>query len=337
MLLYSKRYKKRLFSVNRRFLNNDEERRVINRFLNDSLRNRLIHEIKYVIESGNYVEKFITVHDEASEKYILHKNTLSDLTNREVGYDIADIFDPRLLKFNIESDDYDDSKLFDLLEIILIFSLPEKREILKSRFENILNEESKDYKIHSFMVIKSNDSGLKSIAPLIRERNLKEKIEEYYKNRIISDDHQTLAQISAEILQLLFSSPDQKDKTKEYSENLCEEIANKWVAKNKVPELKILISESVKNAKGWNNQITNIRHTDRTTVPIESPSVYRLISSRNISIVEMVVLSLPEKYVLDTDPDVLKDSYFEKYKVNSRGWIIEKPKESEINIDDIPF
>ena len=336
MLLFSKRYKTKIKSLYR---TSEEDKKTINRFLTDSMRNRLSHEIKYTIESGNYIEQFLTVLDESTGKYLIHKTSLTNLTNCEIGYDLSNVFDTRSLKFNTEIEEYDDSKLLDFVEILLIFSIMEKRRELIARFEKILTEESRDYKIHSFMVIRRDESGLKSILPLIKERELKEKIQEFYKNRSFSDDHELLSQISADILQLLFSSPSKKSDTKDYSEELCEKVANKWTSKEKAPELKDLISQSVQNAKKWNNQITNIRHMDRNTVPIDSPSAYRLITTRNISIIEMVILSLPEEYIFDTDAETLKTDYFARYKINLKGWVIKKPimADTDIDPDDIPF
>ena len=342
MELFSKRYSaKRLirsFDMSR-FRHSDRVTREENGFISDSLRLRLQCEIKYIVNSNNYLERFLIVHNKQTETYYLEKSALMDLSSRELGYDLTDVVN--FIDLTFGQPKYEDIKLFDLLELIIIFSKKEKRGDLLGRISEIFLEEGNSFGIHESMIIKTNETGLISIIPLIKERLLKQKLEEFYKNRTV--DYEYLARCSADILQIIFSSNNGKSDTKKYSVALCDKIAKKWSSAKDKPALAELLSEAVKNAKNFNNQIENIRHTDRHTIPIDSPNFYKLISSNNISIIELIILSLPENFITKSNPEQIKEQYFKKYKLREsegfNGWVVEKTidLDDEINIDDIPF
>jgi hypothetical protein len=313
------------------------------KFISDSLRTRLKEQIKYMIRSKVYLERFMYVENKQSGETYLHNSTLSDLSMREAGYDLDTIVDFKSLAYKAE--EYQDAKLFDLIELVIIFSKPEKRAELISRLGDILREEGEEFSIHGFMIVSREHDGLRSIVPLIKERNLREKLAEYYQQRVVAlSNYEVLAQISADIIQLLFSSPKSRKNTKNFSLDLCTQVASKWTEKAKIKELTDLFSETVKNAKELSNQIQNVRHTDRTTIPIEAPNFYKLIAAKNINIIELVILSLPEIFISSQDPENIKISYLKRYEINKEsGWVVkEKEPVSPGNSDDfdsnnIPF
>jgi hypothetical protein len=312
-------------------------------FLKVSLRNRLREQIKYVIRSKVFLESFLYVNNKQTGETYLHSASLSDLSMREAGYDIASAFDLASLEPNEESR-FEDAKFFDLLELFIIFTLPVKRIELVGRLSDVFNEEGNDFAIHGSMIVSREQDGLRSIVPLLKEKNLRDKVGEYYQQRMaISQNYEFLARISADILQLLFSSSEAQSKTKKHSTDLCEQVAFKWTEKGKSTELAELFSNTVKNAKQLSNQIQNVRHTDRTTIPIESPNFYKLIALKNISIIELVILSLPELFISSQDPETIKESYLKRYDLNKdTQWAVkarEIPQDffGEIDPSSIPF
>lgn len=314
------------------------------RFLKDTLRNRLREQIKHLIRSKSFLEPFLYVDNKQTGVTYLHSPTLSDLSMRELGYDLASAFDLTKLEPMID-DVYEDAKFFDLVELLIIFSKSTKREELTSRLANVFKEEGDDYAIHGFMVVSREQEGLRSIIPLLKEKNLKERIKDFYEQRAgIHPNYETLSKVSADILQLLFSSPKSKKKTKEHSTDLCNQVAKKWTDKDKVRELAELFGETVINAKNLSNQVQNVRHTDRTTIPIEAPNFYKLIATKNINIIELVILSLPESFIASQNPEVLKEVYLKHYDLNKdSGWLVNPSEQNadnffdEIDPSNIPF
>jgi hypothetical protein len=312
-------------------------------FLKDSLRNRLKEQIKYLIRSKAYFERFIYVDNKQAGNTYLHSSTLSDLSMREAGYDLSSALD--LSDLETTGEKYPDAKFFDLIELLIIFAKPEKRPELVLRLNEIFQEEGNKYSIHGFMIVSREHDGLRSIVPLLKEKNLKEKITEYYRNRMIgSVNYEILAQISADIVQLLFSSPKSRNQTKKHATDLCTLVATKWTEKAKVKELAQLFSDTVKNAKELSNQIQNVRHTDRTTIPIETPSFYKLIAVKNINIAELIILSLPETFISPQNPEDMKKSYLSRYDLDKdKGWVVKERESSnlsdfdEFDPNNIPF
>jgi hypothetical protein len=342
MELFSKRYEDRIRRTMYRSIRSSEVPEK-GKFIKDSLRNRLKEQIKYMVRSKSYLEPMMYVNNATSGETYLHTGTLSDLSMREVGYDLDSFINLKDLSYREET--YQDAKFFDLIELIIIFSKKDRRAELVSRLEVIFKEEGQEYSIHGHMIVSRENDGLRSTIPLLKEKNLQIKIKEYYEQRLVTSvNFEILAQISADIIQLLFSSPKKRNKTKEYAEELCEQIASRWTDKTKVAELKKLLSETVKNSKELANQIQNVRHTDRTTIPVEAPDLYKLIANKNINIAELVILSLPEKFISSQDPEDIKLSYLAQYGLSKEsGWAVkDKPLIDysgldEINPDDIPF
>jgi len=332
MELYSKRNDLRL---NRRaFIYRDRDKDA-DIFLTDSVRNRLIHQIRYICKSDKYLERFLLVHDKNKEEFYLYDKPLKDLTLTEVGYDISEFIN--FENFDFRKAKYHDTKFFDLIEIILIFAKKDKRSEILERLNKIFKEENTTFAVHGFMVVNTENTGLRSVAPLIKEKLLKKKIYDFYsQQRIIEPSYELLAKTSAEIIQLIFSSPRSKDGTKKFSEKLCLEISKKWSSGENIKKLALLLSETVKNAKELSNQISDVRHTDRSTIPVDTPNIYKLIAMKNINLAELAILSLPESFVIEQNPEDLKNCYLKEYDLDSKTpWVIEK--KPDIADDDIPF
>ena len=84
------------------------------------------------------------------------------------------------------------------------------------------------------------------------------------------------------------------------------------------------------------NEISNIRHTDRHTIPVEGFSFYKLITYNNLGIIELVIQSLPDNYIVNKDAKQLKAEYFQSYEIEeNRIRVIKKPKEDME--EEIPF
>lgn len=333
MELFSKRYQKNNFRV-RSFHRRDEDD---DNFLGNLVRTRLQEEVSYLI-SSEYVEPFMLVSNKRREEIYLHDKTLRELSMRELGYDLTKIINCDDLDFDMP--EYNDYNFFDLVELVVIFALEEKRDSVIERLSSILDQEGDEFTMNSYMVFSKNSTGLRSILPLIKDSELKKMLEDYFSLR---SDFNSRARVSAQILQRIFSSPDGQSDTKKHSEELCKEVASKWTTKGKAKKLAELINDAVKHSKALSNQIANIRHTDRHTIPVDHPDFYKMITTQNSGIIELVLLSLPEKYISTNDPRELKQEYLKKYDVNPNSQWVVKPKESgsldldDIGPDDIPF
>lgn len=318
-------------------------------FLTPSLRNRLHEQLRYIVESNVYLESFLTAEDPDNQRVFLNAQSLRALSLRELGYAVDEILDPYHLTFS--KSEYRDVRFFDLIEILIIFSKSDKRQSLIDRFNEVFEEEWDDFVVRSFMIVERQHTGLQSIVPLIKDRLLKEKIYELADiHTSVRSTHEAMARLSADILQLLFSSPTAKGDTKKFSENLCNKLATRWTSKENVNALSELLSATVKNAKDLGNQIANIRHTDQHTIRVESPSFYRLIAHKNKNLIELVILSLPDDYLIRQEPDDLKAKYLSQFNVDKDKQTIHKPAlnpepdpdpipypEETINPEDIPF
>lgn len=307
-------------------------------FITSSLRTRLIREIDYISSTNEFLEPCFLVRDEGNSRWFLRGESMSELTTRELGYDITNFLDFRYFgpKDGATRNDY---VLFDLVEVLLIFSKEEFRKIVRERFQKHFNEEGDEYRVHDFLIAQKNILGLKPFVSFIREKILREKLEQYYAAmNSISKNFSLLANISADIIQFLFSS-EEKGQTKNYSERLVKEIAKKCVSEKNIESFTRVLNETVKNAKNLNNEISNIRHTDRSTLLVDNPSLFRLIASNNTFIAELVIFSDPEKYFFSQKAIDFKNEYIKRYNIPVEGWVIKKSEKSknEINIGDIPF
>lgn len=340
MELFSKRNNKfRGFAYRTaRYRSTSEEEEI--KLISDKARVRLHQQLKFFCSSEIFIERGFIVHDENRDIYYLHQQMISDFSSREIGYDLASYIKIETLEFREEK--IDDSKFFDFIESILIFAKNDTRENLVTRFNKIFKEESEQYTIHGFMIIETEQSGLRSALPLIKDLSLQKSLKEYYQNAQADTQFEVLAKISAGILQRITSSPEAKDQTKTYAEEICEAVAKKWTDSTNVEALKKLLSETIKNSKELSNKVTDIRHTDQTTIPVDSPKIYKLVASKNINLAELIILTLPERFISEQNPSELKKTYSADYNVDlDAAWKIRKRKieewDTEIDPADIPF
>lgn len=338
MKLFSKRNSKTIFkrvdSNSDTFASGGLEADHREMFISQELRNRLIQELKFTISSGDYIEKFLTVVAEDNQ-YFIHPPTLTELTSRELGYDITDIFDSRNLSLLTDSSLYKDSHFFDLIELFIIFNKTEKRKEFTERLSPIFEEEEKKWLISDFMIIDQGETGIRALVPLLKDDKLSEMLSGFYDN-FSGLDYKSLAGLSADILQNVLSS-NSKTKTKKFSKGLINEVASRWTKKDQVKELIELIDQEALLAKKFNNEISQIRHTDKHTIPVESQSLYKLITYKNMSLVETIIQTLPDEFVTNENSDTLKNMYIKKYKLEDHsGWTKKIPKK-EPEEEDIPF
>lgn len=347
MILFSKRNIKKTSFSRRRFLyrreiyrpvtdNKREKEDLRNLFLSTQLRSRLQEEIRYSISTGNYIEKFLVV-TLPDNTFTLHQPSLMDLSKRELGYDITEILETRKgISFLNESDKYDDAHFFDFIELLLVFSKNESREEFKSRLREIYDEEDDDWVINGCMLVDKSDPGIRTLIPIIRDERLKELLSSIYDN-IVDGDYKILANTTADALQYIFSA-SKKEATKTYTNQMIDDIARKWTTTEGMAELCELINDEVKLAKSFNNKISELRHSDKHTIPVESKSLYKLIMYKNLSLIELAIQSSPEKYILDENPNTIRDKYISKYNLHDhKGWIIKDNTKDPFDDDDIPF
>lgn len=332
MELFSKRYNpRRVRRISLREALDEGE------LISNTIRKRLEEELRYVTGSSKFLESFMLVHNKVKNKYYLRPEALSEFSLRELGYDLSRLV--QYEKYCFEGEDYSDVKCFDLLELVFIFSKEDVRKELVQRFQSIFDEEGASYIIHEHMIFAKDSTGLVSITPLIKAALLKSKLEEYYDTRSVKTSYEAKARLSADILQYVFSSPSSKKNTKKYSSDLCKTISKKWTDGKHVNELDGMLNKIVLNAKELSNQIGNVRHVDQHTIPVDSPNFYKLIAQINMAVVELVILSLPDKYVAKQNPRELKDSYLGKYGIDkAEEWVVEpKEKTMDVPFDDVPF
>lgn len=309
-------------------------------FLKDSLRNRIIQEIEYLTSTDEFLEKCFLLNDERNDKWFLENDSIQRLFSRELGYDITFWFNFRPFSLRTYDNLPNDYALFDLIEMLLIFSKEDFRKSVRERFQKHFLEEGDEYTVHDFLIAHKNRTDIKPYISFLKDKILRDRLEQYYAGTLENNkNYELLARISADVIQFLFSG-ESKDETKRYSEKLVKELAEKSVDKIHIKQFSEILNSLVLNAKLLNNQISNIRHTDRSTLLVDNPSIFKLIAAENIYITEYVIFANPERYFFSQKAIDFKNEYIEKYKIPVAGWIIKNPKkkkEEEIDDDDIPF
>ena len=308
-------------------------------FLKDSLRNRLLQEIEYLSSTDEFLERCFLVEDEKNSRWFLDGKSMKNFFLLEMGYDITVFFDFKnfCLKNSPDEPPFD-AELFDLIEMILIFAKEDSRKFVRERFQKHFLEENNEYEVHDFLISEKKTPGIKPYVSFLKDKILKDRFEQYYiASESKNKNHILLAKISAEILQFLFSG-DKKGETKNYTENLIKFLSKKCVDDKNTKSFYEILNAVVLNAKKLNNEIANIRHTDRSTLLIDNPSLFKLITATNLHLAELVIFSEPEKYFFSQKAVDFKNEYIKKYKIPLFGWVIRKPKkEGEIDPEDIPF
>lgn len=353
MKLFSKRNKitseqdSYLYQQHPRFLKRRSE------LVGNETRNRLISEVRYLTSNNDFLEWFILFENQRAGKIYLDKNKLDSFSLAELGYRISDYFvfeDFAMIAKKLDTKDedeyFEDAKLFDLVEITVVFSKEKKRDEVISRFNTIFSEEGSRFHIESKLITKKSGEDIRSLSGVLKSENLKSKINLFYS--LESGDYVESAKISTEILNILFSDYIKDGKKKEI-EKIRNKLASKLIkpSKNKkshVEKTTRLIGylDNLLNiAKDLNNDIYDIRHTEKSTIDVKNQNFYKLISRLNVSIAELAMTTLKDDYILGEDWEKIKNDYIEKYKIDRQTRLVIKnpivSTDDEIRPEDIPF
>lgn len=301
--------------------------------LESNLRIRLNQEIKYLVSSGEYIEPFLLTHYSGEKAHWLNAEALARLSYQELGYDLTEYYSSDDLipikKKTDEGERYLDKYFLDLVEILIIFSKDEKREEVINRLQKILKEENSDLLIYGHMIIIEDAGGLQSMSALLSDKMLRNKLEDILLKGL---DTSIAAREAADITQYVFSGKT-KGSTKKDSEEIINKIANRWLATEDQEGFKKLLNDTVKNIKSLNNQMKNIRHTDRYTIDFQSPDIYKMIKQLNLAVSEMAILSTQDDFIETEKTSSLKDNYLKGYGINNAvNELI-----PELSIDEIDF
>lgn len=277
------------------------------------LMSRILSQISYCTRNWFFEECFLSYFDRSRWTVSgLNESVLNTLSKWELGYDLSQHFDYQRMELNLESQHW---YLFDVLELMIIFSKPEKRDEFIARLRNLFEEEGNSFIIHNYLVVPNLKNGFQSLIPFVKDRKLRQKLESYYKMRSVGAEHSSLAKVSAEILNYILSSNEDKKKNKEFSEWICKRIWEKW-APEKKDELFDLINRQSLIAKEFNNNIEDVRHTERHTISVvEQSGVHKFIADNNMNLVEFIITSIPEEYISDWNSEDVKKSLLEKYSI----------------------
>lgn len=329
-----------------------------NELISNELRNRLAAEISFLTSVNDFLEFFILFENQKKESIFLDKDKVDGFSLKELGYKMTAYFEFEEFAINkfeysrqiptrgedgkIDRVDrvivyFDDFKLFDLIEFIVLFSKKEKRMEVIDRFNNILSDEDADYEIINGMVTKKSGEDIYTMESLISNTNLKSKIEDYsyYDDK---KDYINSAKVSAEIINIIFSN-ENKDKKKNEIENLLKKTASIFSTGNKnKEELFKYLNEELLAIKKLNNNIYNVRHTENSTIQLNNDTkeiFYKFVSEKNIAFVRMILLALKDEFIYSEDWEVIKNNYISKYRIDkNQRLVIEKP---EFDISNIPF
>jgi hypothetical protein len=326
--------------------------------ISSEVRNRIVAEIKFLTSSDDFIEFFILFENKKKETIFFDRNKVDNFSLSELGYKMTDYFDfedftikqqERKVQ-NIDNKDrivtyFDDYKLFDLCEIVILFSTEQKRSEIIGRFNTIFLEENADFQIVEHLITRKSGETLKTLVALLKDDNLKNKIRKYF-DLVDEDDYINSAKISADILNIIFSGYIKNNKLQDISvikNKLAQKILRN-TAKKEEKSIRFLqyIDELLKTSRNLSNDIYDVRHTEKSTIQTTNENIYKLISHHNMSIVELVLTALKEDYILGDNWEKIKCDYLQKYKIDKGiRYVIENPKVSEsddyIDVKDIPF
>jgi hypothetical protein len=321
--------------------------------ISSEIRNRVASEIKFLASSNDYLEWFILFENQKQDRIFLDKAQADNFSLAELGYSMSDYFEFENFKvIELEQEIlspsrhesqkekyFDDFKLFDLAEMIILFSKNDKRQEVIKRFNLIFHEESADFQIVEHLITKKTGETLASLSSILKDEELKAKIGLYFQLRK-SQDYKMAAKTSSEILNIIFSDYIKKKKTKKVEE-IVEKLTSKTLAtkdSKKIEQFKQYINDLLQIAKSLSNDIYDVRHTEKSTIRVSNDGMYKLISNDNIALAELVLTTLKDDFVIDDNWEKIKQDYIGKYQINPTiRRAIRKPKEEPVNLDDIPF
>ena len=321
--------------------------------ISSETRNRIVSEIKFITSNDDFLEKFILSEDQVEDRIYLDKHKLDNFSLAELGYRLSDYFD--FEDFDMHSTElrsrynenevekfFDDTRLFDLAEITILFARSEKRTEVIKRFNNILSEENADFQIIEHLITKLSGETLRTLRNILKDNNIKSKLGSYFDFET-SHDYVNAAKLSADIVNLIFSGviKDQKPKEiKALKDRLTQKLLGPQADKEKIERLDKYIDSLLKTAKDLSNDTYDVRHTEKSTLQVKNDNFYKLIAGHNMSIVELVLTTLKDDYVLSDDWENIKSNYVKKYKINTNERItISKADidDQPIDLSDIPF
>jgi hypothetical protein len=327
MILFSKR------QIDR---NNNKE------LINNHTETRLLSVIKS-LTSPKYIEQFLLIkYKGEKEEYYLNEAEIDRFCKSELGYIMTDFFDFNSFSLEIqkESDIYkkdykeyhDHYKLFDLIEILIIFSNKTAQDYVINKFNNIFQEEKSNFEIQKYLIVSNWGTSLEQASQILKDNHLVEKIRQYYFAKK-SDDHIGLAKISSDIRNIIFSEDDIKKNQK--IQDTLKKISSNIVSDkpNKVEDFYNIIDTLFKHINDITNSIYNIRHTEQTTIHVKSTnsSIYNLISTLNIAIVEFIIMSLKDEFLITENWEMTKEEYIKFHEIS-----IDKMEEY-YKLEEIPF
>lgn len=322
-----------------------------------AVRNRLISELKFLTSSNDFLEWFILFENQKEEKIFLDRDKIDNFSLSELGYRMSGFFEFKEFAMIEQVRDerfsdrpaekyFDDYKLFDLAEIIILFSLSRKRTEVISRFNTIFSEEEADFQIVEHLITIKSGESLKTLVSLLKDEGLKTKIKMYF-NFYERLDFLNSSKISADIINIVFSGflkGNKANDIKELKRKLGKKILEKTTEKEeKEARFFSYIDDLLKVSKNLSNEIYDIRHTEKSTIQLTNENIYKLVSNQNMAIVELFLTTLKDEYVLGDNWEKIKSDYIKKYNIDKNTrYIIRKPtppkaEEDDLKIEDIPF
>ncbi len=327
----------------------------LNQLIKTQARVRLVSLIKFLTASDLFLEKYILIDDKKSKIHYFNKKLLDDFSESELGYNFSSTFTYSSFTFspkNFPENEkeykiYDDYILFDLLETTILFSKEEKRAEVINRIANILKEENTGFFIKENLITRDEGEDLRSISSQLKDSFLTNKIKSYY-TFFSQNDFVSASKVSADLVNIITS--DDKISKKSVMASTWQDLSESLVLNLKEKDARrkefIEIMEGVaKVCQKLNNEISDVRHSEKDRIQISNEYFYKLICSYNISLVEVVLTSLKDRYISTENWEEIKNKYLENYRIN-KDTIYYIPDDKEtldidfsntINPEDIPF
>lgn len=318
--------------------------------LNLECRNRLLAQIKFIASTQDFLEKYILVEDKGEKIFFINQKMFDDFSIAELGYKFSGSINLRTLDFkkivlnsenNGEVSYYDDFILFDFIETIILFTQKKKRGEIIQRFNTILKEEQMEYSIKESLITKDTGDDLKNISNQLKDEKLQKKIKSYF-DFFENEDFLNAAKVSADIVSIIFS--DHSKKKQETIEALCKKISGKLVINDdnkpeRITEMQKMLNGQLSMVTTLNNGIFDIRHSEDNRVRVSNNYVYKTVCLTSIALVELVLVTLKDDFIISDDWEAQKETYTEKYRINRDvSYYIPAPSTlDDIDPEDIPF
>ncbi len=326
-----------------------------NELLSSEARNRILAEIKFLSSSNDFLERYILFEDKRENPSIIYYDDakIDDFCLAELGYKMSDIFrfdefemhqSKQAIRYASEGEKpelyYDDYKLFDLAEITILFSKASERAKVINRINSILSEEDTDFEIVEHLITRRNGDDLRGMMGIIKDEQLKTKLERFYEY-YSKKDYVNAAKSSADIINIIYSDELQAGKKKQIEAmkvKLSKNLINDST-KEKRERIAKHLDTSLRLARALNNDIYDVRHTERSTLKPHGDNIYKLVSTQNLMIIELTLTGLKDDFVLSDDWEHIKAEYIEKYKIDIKSRNVYKPRNDDLPIDlsEIPF